>query len=300
MSENPTDSALEFTGERFTPECVREIWYEHWHRYAFAADLVKGKKVLDAACGEGYGSAMLAREAAEVIGIDLSGEAVAHADRRYGAAGNLRYLQASCDHIPLPANSRDVVVSFETIEHIHTQQAFVDEIARVLAPGGLLVMSSPNRDEYSTVLGHENEFHVRELDGPELRSLLTPHFPAQRWFAQRPCFHSLVWPLDCESGSSRMMAIDGAKDEPEPLYYLLFCGRNEAALSAVGSGLSLVADADRSVYREWSRTYAENRRLHDRNRELREQLARARAEETTPPTSTAGSPLARLLRRWLR
>ena len=54
----PTPSAMPFTGERFTPECVREIWYEHWHRYAFARRLVQGKRVLDAACGEGYGSAL--------------------------------------------------------------------------------------------------------------------------------------------------------------------------------------------------------------------------------------------------
>ncbi len=59
---------LEFTGERFTPECVREIWYEHYHRYVFAHGLVTGRKVLDAACGEGYGSALLATEASSVTG----------------------------------------------------------------------------------------------------------------------------------------------------------------------------------------------------------------------------------------
>ena len=57
------DAALPFTGERFTPECVREIWYEHWHRYAFARRLGAGRRVLDAACGEGYGSALLAKVA---------------------------------------------------------------------------------------------------------------------------------------------------------------------------------------------------------------------------------------------
>ena len=71
-----TDS-LPFTGERFTPECVREIWYEHWHRYAFARHLARSKRVLDAACGEGYGSAMLAPVAASVLGVDISHDAVA-------------------------------------------------------------------------------------------------------------------------------------------------------------------------------------------------------------------------------
>ena len=63
---------LEFSGERFTPECVREIWYEHIHRYAFAGELVRNKRVLDAACGEGYGAAHLARTARSVSAVDIS------------------------------------------------------------------------------------------------------------------------------------------------------------------------------------------------------------------------------------
>ena len=70
---------LEFTGERFTPECVREIWYEHWHRYALVQPWAQGRRVLDAACGEGYGSALLARGAQSVLGLDISPAAVAHA-----------------------------------------------------------------------------------------------------------------------------------------------------------------------------------------------------------------------------
>ena len=62
-------SVLPFTGERFTPECVREIWYEHWHRYVFARRIAAGRRVLDAACGEGYGSALLADVAAQVVGV---------------------------------------------------------------------------------------------------------------------------------------------------------------------------------------------------------------------------------------
>ena len=76
MSES---DALAFTGERFTPECVREIWYEHWHRYAFAQRFAAGKRVLDAACGEGYGTAMLAGTAAQAVGIDIDAASIAHA-----------------------------------------------------------------------------------------------------------------------------------------------------------------------------------------------------------------------------
>ena len=79
--------ALPFDGERFTPECVREMWYEHWHRYVFAQDFVAGKRVLDLACGEGYGADLLARTASSVVGVDISEAAIAHARARYDRPG---------------------------------------------------------------------------------------------------------------------------------------------------------------------------------------------------------------------
>ena len=108
---------LEFTGERFTPECVREIWYEHYHRYAFAGGLVRGRKVLDAACGEGYGSAMLARSAASVTGVDISEASIEHARRRYRAP-HLEFRSADCLNLPFDDDSFDSIVSFETLEHL--------------------------------------------------------------------------------------------------------------------------------------------------------------------------------------
>ena len=72
-----TDAVLPFTGERYTPERDREIAYEHWHRYAFARVLAPGRRVLDAACGEGYGSALLARAGGQVLGVDIGADAVA-------------------------------------------------------------------------------------------------------------------------------------------------------------------------------------------------------------------------------
>ena len=85
---------LEFTGERFTPECVREIWYEHVHRYAFAQGLAKDKRVLDAACGEGYGSHLLSQVAKSVLGVDIDDKTIAHARSRYGRQRNLSFQQA--------------------------------------------------------------------------------------------------------------------------------------------------------------------------------------------------------------
>src|SRR6478609_1827167 len=110
-------SDLEFTGERFVPGIVGEIAHEHWHRYAFARRLVAGRRVADVACGEGYGSALLATSAASVVGIDLDAAAIAHAVATYAAA-SVRFVQGSATALPLADGSVDAIVSFETIEHL--------------------------------------------------------------------------------------------------------------------------------------------------------------------------------------
>lgn len=268
---------LSFTGERFLPSCEGEMIYEHWHRYLFAQAHVAGRRVLDVASGEGYGSALLAARAASVTGVDISPEAVRHASERYGSAANLSYLCASCASIPLPDASFDVIISFETIEHMTEHDAFMGEVQRLLAPGGLFIISSPNRVEYSDRTGYRNEYHVKELDGPELRTLLDRHFPAQHWFAQRPCFQSMLWSLEGPAESSSVLAVDGESAYPAELYFLVCCAREAAGLEAVRPSLSLVTDRHHSVYAEWSRTYAENRQLGTRVTELERELAEARA-----------------------
>jgi len=164
-------TALEFTGERFTPECVREIWYEHWHRYLFARRIVAGKRVLDAACGEGYGSALLAASADSVLGVDIAESAVAHARQRYGQHANLRFEQGDCTALSCGDAQFDLIVSFETLEHVAAQQELIAGFARALAPGGLLIVSSPDKRTYSEKSGFRNEFHVRELYREELLEL---------------------------------------------------------------------------------------------------------------------------------
>ena len=165
---------LEFTGERFTPECVREIRYEHFHRYAFARELVAGRRVLDAACGEGYGSVLLAASvvvlcvalneasAATVTGVDRSEDSITHACSRYQAT-NLDFQVADCLDLPYADDHFDCVVSFETLEHLADHDRLMREFRRVLQPDGFLLLSSPDKAVYSEQQQNRNEFHIREL-----------------------------------------------------------------------------------------------------------------------------------------
>src|SRR2546430_15835244 len=106
---------LTFTGERFLPSCSGEIAYEHWHRYAFARRFVAGKRVLDAACGEGYGSALLGAVAADVIGIDIDMATIDRARATYGDGQRTRFIASSCARLPRLIATFDLFVSFATI-----------------------------------------------------------------------------------------------------------------------------------------------------------------------------------------
>lgn len=271
-----SDDALEFTGERFTPECVREIWYEHWHRYAFALPLARERRVLDAACGEGYGSALLAGVARSVLGVDLSEHAVAHARRRYSTPASLRFEAGDCSRLDhLPDASFDLIVSFETLEHLEPQEAMLDGFTRLLAPGGLLLVSTPDRHNYSDATGFRNEHHVRELYREEFEALLAPRFPHRRLYAQKLLFQSALWQLDGTGGyEAATMRADGGVDATlayPPLYYVAACARDEAALSGLPA-LSLFGDAAESVYNHYNeeirRHIAAGTRLMQLEREL--------------------------------
>src|SRR5689334_14566703 len=99
----PVNEEMAFTGERFIPGTRGEIWVEHWHRYHFAAHWAAGREVLDVACGEGYGTALLAaRGAKRVTGVDLSAQAVAHARTAYANLANAQFVEAPCTRMPFP------------------------------------------------------------------------------------------------------------------------------------------------------------------------------------------------------
>jgi len=254
---------LSFTGERFLPEREGEIWYEHWHRYALARQLSQHRSVLDVACGEGYGAAMLAGNAERVTGVDISVDAIRHARSRYGHQANLEFIAASCDRLPFPDASFDLAISFETIEHIETQQAFIAELARVLRPDGVLLLSSPNKRLYSDAHDYHNEFHVRELYRDELEELLCAAFPHRSWLGQKLLFHSVIWPAiwpeNGDVAATEYLVGDGGQvvagrsPAVEPMYYIVACSRNPSMLPAALGRLSLFSDAAETVYRDYVR-----------------------------------------------
>jgi 2-polyprenyl-3-methyl-5-hydroxy-6-metoxy-1,4-benzoquinol methylase len=175
---------LEPTAERMVPESADMLtFWEHIYRYAFASRLVAGKRVLDIACGEGYGAAALKRAgAAQVIGVDISESVCAHARQRYGIDAR----PGSAEKIPLSDNSVDVIVSFETIEHVPSPGVFLDECVRVLIPGGKLVVSTPDKEVYTDRLGTRNPYHCSEMTEAEFASVLCSRFHDTHFYTQRP------------------------------------------------------------------------------------------------------------------
>ena len=273
---------LEFTGERFTPECVREIHYEHIHRYVFARELVAGRRVLDAACGEGYGSAILAGTAAEVVGVDLSNEAVDHARERYAAKG-LQFQQADCLNLPLDDDAFDCIVSFETLEHLQAHERLLDEFRRVLAPGGFLLISTPDKAVYTDKLGNQNEFHPKELYRGEFESLLKGVFPACRLWGQKLGFQSLLWSLEDNSGhrfhrESGQGVSSSEKVPYEAVYLVALCAESPDCLPGETFGLSLFDDESETVYghyhHEIQKNMAAGGLLQERDKEIAELKSR--------------------------
>ena len=295
---DPT-AALEFTGERFTPECVREIWYEHWHRYAFARSFATNKRVLDAACGEGYGSAMLAGVATSVLGVDISEDAIEHAQKRYAAQKNLTFTRDDCTALDMQPGQFDLIVSFETLEHVAAQEALIAGFACALADGGILMVSSPDKRTYSDVNGFRNEFHVRELYRNELLELLGGHFPHVRLFGQKLLFQSAIWNLDTTPQHAIAQTLTANTSAPtngldyDPLYFIALCSRQP--LSKDVPELALFGDREETVYRHYNDEVRKNMRAGTRIAELEDELATLRRQSTganaaaTPTVPASGS-----------
>lgn len=169
----PTEG-LEFTGERCTSLANPQTQIEHLHRYVLAAQFVDGKSVLDLACGEGYGSKMLSARALSVLGVDVDERTIDHARRQYADVG-IDFMACDALRLPPTLGQFDVVVSFETIEHLEFPETFLRRCLSLLGEEGLLIISSPDPNYYR--VGEEkNPHHIRELTETEFITLLESQF----------------------------------------------------------------------------------------------------------------------------
>jgi GT2 family glycosyltransferase/SAM-dependent methyltransferase/glycosyltransferase involved in cell wall biosynthesis len=256
---------IDWTGERCVPWAPNvQVIYEHYHRYLWARSLVSGRKVLDLGSGEGFGSALLRDVAREVVGIDVDPVTVEHSRLNYAGPGLDFRVASATDLSDFPDDSFEAIVAFEVIEHIREQEAVLSELARVLAPGGLVIMSTPERRQYSEATGHENPFHERELTQDEFRELLGRHFSALEMFSQRTATGSRIEALgpDVPKGEHLGVQIERAGDEwrpagsPSPLYVIAVA--SDAPLPELPGG-STLSDFELGLLREAQEAHAETR-----------------------------------------
>jgi SAM-dependent methyltransferase len=206
-----------------------------------------------------------------VIGVDIDMASIDHARATYGEGKKVRFIASSCTGLPLPSASVDVIVSFETIEHLEAadQLAMLIEFARVLAPSGLLVISSPNKRLYSDERQYVNKYHLHELYRDDLARLLAKRFPAQRWHHQRLGYWSGIFaerePESSVVGGVEAWVGDGngvaPYPTPEGMYFIVVAARDPQALPAEPTSLSLFTDADDSELKRAQAAFREVLRL---------------------------------------
>ena len=175
-------SLLPDTSERLIPQRARSrdehlLVLRHVFAYEFAKRTLSGRgSVLDLGCGEGYGSALLSQVVGEIVGLDVDEAAIAHAASQYASA-NCRFRRLDGERLPFGDAAFDAVVSFQVIEHVPGDRMYVSEVSRVLAPGGQLVLTTPNAANRLPPGGKPwNRFHVREYRAAELGDLLAGGF----------------------------------------------------------------------------------------------------------------------------
>jgi ubiquinone/menaquinone biosynthesis C-methylase UbiE len=200
FSKNPT-------GERLEQGDLSQSLAEHLHRYKIAEFFCTNKVVLDIACGEGYGSNLLSKFATKVSGVDIDANSIAEASLKYKSE-NIEFKEGNTSNIPYENSLFDVVVSFETIEHHNQHHEMLKEIKRVLKPGGLLIISTPDKHIYTDLKGTKNKFHIKELYKKEFVELINIYFTNATIFNQKFITGSYIY-ADTNSSERSMIWYNG-------------------------------------------------------------------------------------------
>jgi 2-polyprenyl-3-methyl-5-hydroxy-6-metoxy-1,4-benzoquinol methylase len=179
---------MNFTGEQFVPGIQKQrLVEEHEARYAYAERITDGKRVLDIACGTGYGTAELAKSATSAVGVDISEESIAYANANYQAP-NLEYIHASATDDIFASSSFDLICSFETIEHLTEKErlAYLQNLKKWLKPDGTILFSTPNRTIVSPFSAKPlNQYHIQEFTLQHLKKEIEPYFSIRQILGQR-------------------------------------------------------------------------------------------------------------------
>jgi len=221
---------MEFTGERLIPDKVEvDLFNEHLARYYYARELVSGKRVVDLGCGSGYGSRKLAETARLVWGIDVSPEAIEYAQSKFSAF-NAGFAVSCGTSLPFPDHLFDAAICFEVVEHLTNQHKLLQEAARVLAPDGFLMISTPNRVFYTEERQEVNPYHTREFNLEEFSSFLHEFFPAVQLLFQN--HQEIIFIGNPELGTQGFLHLEKTDFQAitHSNFFIAFCARDAAAL----------------------------------------------------------------------
>ena len=184
----------------------------HLARYKFACDYVKDLKIADIACGTGYGTELLKNKgkANFVLGIDISEQAIAYAQEKHHPEGT-EFKVASADNTGLTAESFDVIISFETIEHVPDDKTLLTEFHRLLKPGGLLICSTPNQWPIT-------QYHLRTYNRQSFERVLNINFRIDKLYNQNSGTNS---PYNHKQPSGIVKSTDNIQDLAE--CFIILC-----------------------------------------------------------------------------
>jgi len=265
-------SSLEFTGERVVPGLVDpNLLNEHIARYRFAAAFSGGADVLDAGCGSGYGSEQL-HGARSVTAFDLSRDAIEYAKEKFSRPA-VHFLRASCESIPFADASFDLMIAFELIEHLERWPELISEARRVLRPGGVLLVSTPNRKYYaeSRAEAGPNPWHVHEFEYAEFESALKEIFPHVRMWTQNHTEAIVFAPPATATGA---LAAEGDAETDGANFFLAACSTAPLAEAQAFAWVPKAGNVLRDRERHVALLTAEIQRKNAWLREGEDELAR--------------------------